>query len=168
MTLSKSKRQLADLLIAAGVKQFPDGANWVAQGSSDMKASFYEGEARPKCARGETVFCGDYCGTTHDVQLPALIPNWHQTVLSRYEFNSIVEERVDIDVDQYCESVKPSIPDQPTLDQLLRDWRNAADHAARKQGEADEAAALRDQRWQAVQERVVLFGVNVTSVRCDD
>ena len=52
-----------------------------------------------------------------------------------------------------------------TLDQLLQDWRNADDFAKRKQAEADEAAAMRDERWQAVQDRAGEF--NVTVGRCE-
>ncbi len=57
------------------------------------------------------------------------------------------------------------VDEKPTLDQLLQDWRNADDFAKRKQAEADEAAAMRDERWQAVQDRAGEF--NVTVWRCD-
>lgn len=50
---------------------------------------------------------------------------------------------------------------KPTLDQLLRDWRSADDFAKRKQAEADEAAAMRDERWSAVQARAGEVGVTV-------
>ena len=50
---------------------------------------------------------------------------------------------------------------RPTLDQLLQDWRNADDLAKRKQAEADEAAAMRDERWEAVQARACEMGVTV-------
>ena len=43
------------------------------------------------------------------------------------------------------------VDEKPTLDQLLQDWRNADDFAKRKQAEADEAAAMRDERWSAVE-----------------
>ena len=65
---------------------------------------------------------------------------------------------------EFCESVMRSIPEpeaKPTLDQLLKDWRNADDCAKRKQAEADEAAAMRDERWQAVQDRAGEVGVTV-------
>ena len=91
MKISKSKRQLAQLLIEAGVKGFPNGADWVAQGSIDLKASFYS-EYKPTRRFGEAAFCGSYCGGRHDVQLPSLINNWHQTVLSCDEFDQIVAE----------------------------------------------------------------------------
>lgn len=93
MKISKSKRQLAQLLIDAGVKEFPNGAAWAAQGSTDLKASFYSGY-KPNRGFGEDAFCGNYCGRCHDVQLPSLINNWHQTVLSCDEFDQIVAEIV--------------------------------------------------------------------------
>lgn len=225
MKISKSKRQLAQLLIEAGVKKFPNGADWAAQGSIDLKASFYS-EYKPKRGFGEAAFCGSYCGSRHDVQLPSLINNWHQTVLSRDEFDQIVAETAP-DADgwiewkggecpvggdvmvvckvrtgkefrngkkikasilrwrhtggmadiiayrlhkpqksepQYCEPVTRSTHEStaaPTIDQLLQDWRNADDFAKRKQAEADEAAAMRDERWQAVQDRAGEVGVMV-------
>lgn len=69
---------------------------------------------------------------------------------------------------EFCESVTRSIPEPtpaPTLDQLLQDWRNADDLAKRKQAEADEAAAMRDERWKAVQARAGEMGVTVG--RCE-
>ncbi|MGL5223544.1 MAG: hypothetical protein ACRC8I_11580 [Plesiomonas shigelloides] len=193
--ISKSKRQLAQLLIEAGVTQFPEGANWAAQDKCDgncmdRAVSFFGGKHKPKwfgrlgkmwkCAVPDTTFLG------YDVSvaLPTLIPNWHQTVLSRDEFDQIVAETVVQDESelveltgedlnrmrkpQYCESVTRSIPEPttPTLDQMLQDWRNADDYAQRKQTEADEAAAMRDERWQAVQTRAGEFGVTVG--RCED
>ena len=50
---------------------------------------------------------------------------------------------------------------KPTLDRLLQDWRNAEDFAKRKQAEADESAAMRDERWNAVQARAGEMGVTV-------
>ena len=60
---------------------------------------------------------------------------------------------------------KPEPASAPTIDQLLQDWRNADDYAQRKQAEADEAAAMRDERWMAVQVRAGEFSVTVG--RCD-
>lgn len=65
---------------------------------------------------------------------------------------------------QFCESVMRSIPEPtaaPTIDQLLQDWRNADDFAKRKQAEADVSAAMRDERWEAVQARAGEVGVTV-------
>lgn len=51
------------------------------------------------------------------------------------------------------------VESRPTLDQLLQDWRNADDFAQRKQAEADEAEAMRDERWNAVQVKASEMGV---------
>lgn len=181
--ISKSKRQLAQLLIEAGVTQFPEGANWAAQDKcdgncADRAVSFFGGKHKPKwfgrlgkmwkCAVPDTTFLG------YDVSvaLPTLIPNWHQTVLSRAEFDQIVAEAVvtpgniaeKIDIERVEKYLVANAIDQvatPTLDQLLQDWRNADDYAQRKQTEADEAAAMRDERWQAVQARAGEMGVTV-------
>ena len=53
------------------------------------------------------------------------------------------------------------VAEKLTLDQLLQDWSNADDFAKRKQAEADEAAAMRDERWQAAQDRAGEVGVTV-------
>lgn len=216
--ISKSKRQLAQLLIEAGVTQFPEGANWAAQ-DGDKDVDFFE--ERP--VRELSWWQGVY-DSTDRVSLSVKIPNWYQTVLSRDEFDQIVAETVvesESDSDGWIEwsggecpvgeeqLVRIKVrgetgtargkaghwswghsgcgsdiiaymvhkPEQaeptaaPTLDQLLQDWRNADDYAQRKQTEADEAAAMRDERWQAVQARAGEMGVTVgrcESVVADD
>lgn len=235
----KSKRQLAQLLIEAGVTQFPEGANWAAQDKVGTVCIYTVKPVRD---------VGDDCWNYKDGKVCSMyryyaassIPNWHQTVLSRDEFDQIVAETAvparpewrddetvfvsedkpdsdgwiewsggekpqydeydtvdtrhraghivranricdlwwdirDSDNDiiayrlhkpepQYREPVTRSIPEPtttPTLDQLLQDWRNADDYTQRKQTEADEAAAMRDERWQAVQARAGEMGVTV-------
>lgn len=170
MKISKSKYQLAQLLIKAGVTQFPDGANWAAQDECDMGCAF--SIETPTYTSGSTMH---NCNSSRvwKVILPTLIPSWHQTVLSRDEFDQIVAESVvqakpkppyNLADTFNCRCATRSIPEpevKPTLDQLLQDWRNADDYAQRKQAEADEAAAMRDERWQAVQVRAAEMGVTV-------
>ena len=57
------------------------------------------------------------------------------------------------------------VDEKPTIDQLLQDWRNADYFAKRKHAEADEAAAMREERWEAVQASAGEIGVTVG--RCD-
>lgn len=152
--ISKSKRQLAQLLIKAGVTQFPEGAESAAQCRVDGAISFYG----DKPYRDGDCWWGEHLDR-NDVSVDVLIPNWHQTVLSRDEFDQIVAETVVQDEPQ------PVPTAAPTLDQLLHDWCNADDYAQRKQTEADEAAAMRDERWQAVQVRAGEMGVTVG--RCE-
>ena len=103
MKISNSKRQLAKLLIEAGVTQFPDGANWAAQDkdkspieSSPLSVMFYSTKPlRPQKGDGywfATVPLSELVGKP--VKLSTLIPNWHQTALSRDEFDQIVAETI--------------------------------------------------------------------------
>ena len=90
------------------------------------------------------------------------IKNHHQTVLSRAEYFHLYPAPGA--KPEFCESVMRTIPGpeaKPAIEQLLQDWRDADDYAKRKQAEADEAAAMRDERWQAVQDRAGEVGVTV-------
>lgn len=243
--ISKSKRQLAQLLIEAGVKQFQEGANWAAQDADDKTA--YMHREKPNRPAGWSHFSWMTTIPGSGTQLQTLIPNWHQTVLSRDEFDQIVAETApDADGWIKCSGDKLPVPygtmidvkysdgdelhgakcgvctysltsirgecasaesfekgddfvhiisyrlhkpdpaksttvgddyanlavkeelealeltPTPTIDQLLQDWRNADDCAKRKQAEADEAAAMRDERWQAVQDRAGEMGVTIS------
>lgn len=287
MKISKSKRQLAQLLIEAGVKEFPNGANWAAQ---DRNASVTYFNDKPwRCGNSWEESGFESVG---GFKLEGnAITGWHQTVLGRTEFNQIVAETspdvdgwiewgggdcpVDVDVlvcckwrsgklsitayragslswrhngnaadiiayrlhkperaecddgdwiewkskfygdmpvaadsevdilmrgviyhrytagcwkhwgsttkyrvykperrtMEFCESVTRTIPEPtttPALDQLLQDWRNADDFAKRKQAEADEAAAMRDEWWNAVHARAGEIGVTVGRCEPDD
>lgn len=89
--ISKSKRQLAQLLIEAGVTQFPEGANWAAQ---DKVGTVCIYAVKPVRDAGDN--CWDYkdgkACSMYRYYAASSIPNWHQTVLSRDEFDQIVAE----------------------------------------------------------------------------
>lgn len=93
MKISKSKRQLAQLLIEVGVTKFPDGANWAAQDKSGKEIYCYKNKPRRPLGwrswhhDGGVVSNGEF-------QANALIANWHQTVLSSDEFDQIVADAV--------------------------------------------------------------------------
>ena len=103
MKISNSKKQLAKLLIEAGVTQFPDGANWAAQDKdksliepSPLNVMFYNTKpSRPQKGEGywfATISLSELVGKP--VKLSTLTPNWHQTALSRDEFDQIVAETI--------------------------------------------------------------------------
>ena len=99
MKISKSKRQLAQLLIEAGVKKFPRGANWVVQDKCDLAAVF-SGQA-PTFNKGRGMhFCN--ASRVKQVVLSKLTANWHQTKLSRAEFDHVVAETA-LDTDGWIE-----------------------------------------------------------------
>ena len=142
MKISNSKKQLAQLLIEAGVTQFPDGANWAAQ-DGDKDVDFFE----MKPVRDVEWWQGDY-DVANRVSLSVKIPNWHQTILSRDEYFHLYPAP-DADVVSLS-SVLGLVTDQnkhehvdskPTIEQLAADYRNAKDYAERKQQEADAAKA---------------------------
>lgn len=88
MKISKSKRQLAQMLIKAGVEKFPEGANWAARdGNKDV--DFFTG----KSYKDMSWWQGDY-DAENRISMSVKIPNLHQTVLSRDEFDQIVAETV--------------------------------------------------------------------------
>ncbi len=249
MKISKSKRQLAQLLIEAGVTKFPEGANWAAQDRDDK--TVYMHSLKPNRPVDWSRFSHKKVISGSGVPLPTITPNWHQTVLSRDEFGQIVAETVspsapdadgwikwnggecpvgdnvmveiktrdgETQIDEsyywnwshtedspvqdrqiiFYRLHKPELakstavgddetnlaakeeleamntaesPEEcaklariyaPTIDRLLQDWRNADDFAKRKQAEADEAAAMCDERWQAVQDRAGEFGLMIS------
>lgn len=91
MKISNSKRQLAQLLIEAGVTQFPDGANWAAQDKSGMDIYCYKNKPRRPLGWESWHHDGGVV-TNGEFETDTLITNWHQTTLSRAEFDQIVAE----------------------------------------------------------------------------
>ena len=113
MRLSNSKEQLARLLIEAGVTKFPEGANWAAQDKRNPHKDDVAGitlytSTPKKPLKGEHYWGGN---TTRSeivmfVETNTLIPNWHQTVLSRDEFDLIVAKTIaqsELDTDGWTE-----------------------------------------------------------------
>lgn len=166
MKISKSKRQLAQLLIDAGVTKFPEGANWAAQDKSGTVCIY---AVKPVRDVGDDYWYykdGKAC-SMYRYYAESPISNWHQTVLGREEFDQVVAaEKLSKHMNCSCSMRSTNEPAAaPTLDQLLQDWRNADDYAKRKQVEADEAAVMRDEQWKAVQDRACEMGVEIG--RCD-
>ena len=145
MKIGKCKKELARIISEHG--GWRDGYGFSAQDGDDCAVWFYD-NAPVRSSGAWWVTSGSglgHCG----VEGVAKLPNWHQTILSRDEYFHLY----------------PEPEAKPTIDQLLQDWRNADDYAKRKQAEADEAAAMRDERWNAVQARAGEIGVTVG--RCD-
>lgn len=89
MKLSKSKLALAKVINENG--GWVDGAEWAAQdkhgASYKLKVWFYSGKEKPYTGKGCTTWQTDY--KIHDmdaIQCDKLLPNWHQTCLSREEY----------------------------------------------------------------------------------
>ena len=101
MKISKSKRQLAQLLIEVGVTKFPGGANWAAQDGSG--AGFYSGGKPYWDSKYHEWASNAEDGACVGVKiLNGGVKNHQQTVLSRDEFDQIVAEAA-LDTDGWIE-----------------------------------------------------------------
>ena len=141
MKLSNSKKQLARIINENG--GWRDGAKFAAQGGNHGHVGF----ASVVPVRNGKVwdmtrgFAGKFLADE-------ILPNWHQTVLSRDEYFHLYPAP-DAEVVSLS-SVLGLVTDQnkhehvdskPTIEQLASDYRNAKDYAERKQQEADAAKA---------------------------
>lgn len=105
MKLTKSKQALADAIHASG-KGWPDGAKFSAQDGRLKAICFYANRKPQRPKRGETEWrsptgTGFMFGTSVIAQL--VIPNWHQTILSRDEYFSAYPAEPVADADGWIE-----------------------------------------------------------------
>ena len=92
MKLSKSKLALAKVINENG--GWVDGAQWAAQdkrgATYKLKIWFYSGNEKHYTAKGCTTWQTDYkIHNTNAIQHDKLLPNWHQTILSREEYYQV-------------------------------------------------------------------------------
>lgn len=137
MKVSNSKKQLAKIIHENG--GWPEDAEWAAQCKSDNTVSFFYA-MKPRLDRGGTTWYGDYLGMEFDIDVDAVLPNWHQTILSRDEYFHLYPAPVKVVVENKT-TCHLTVADKPTIEQLAADYRNTKDFADRKQQEADAAKA---------------------------
>lgn len=124
MKISNSKKQLAEIIHENG--GWRGGAEFAAQGGNHGHVGF----ASVAPVRNGKVwdmtrgFAGKFLADE-------ILPNWHQTILSRDEYFHLypVAET----------APEPVVEAEPTIEQLAADYRNRKDYADRKQQEADAA-----------------------------
>lgn len=131
---SNSKKQLAKIISENGGWCRNTPAICAVQARKHGTVMF--AAEKPK-RRGDSWFAGGF-GFVGAMYVDVLLPNWHQTILSRDEYfflyqNQGLEDALDEPV-QVVEA-------KPTIEQLATDYRNAKDYAERKQQEADAAKA---------------------------
>ena len=133
MKISNSKKQLAKIISENG--GWRDGAEFAAQGGNHGHVGF--ASVAPvrhgkvwDMTRG---FAGKFLADE-------ILPNWHQTVLSRDEYFHLYPAPVKV-VGENKTTCHLTVADKPTIEQLATDYRNAKDYADRKQQEADAAKA---------------------------
>lgn len=127
MKISNSKKQLAKIIHENG--GWRNGAEFASQGRKTGAIGFVR--TRPRRCRD--VWQTVESALVEVIRPNVLIPNWHQTVLSRDEYFHLypVAET----------APEPVVEAKPTIEQLAADYRNRKDYADRKQQEADAAKA---------------------------
>ena len=136
MKISNSKKQLAKIIHENG--GWRDGAKFAAQGGNHGHVGF----ASVAPVRNGKVwdmtrgFAGKFLADE-------ILPNWHQTLLSRDEYFHLYPAPVKVVVENKT-TCNLTVADKPTIEQLAADYRNRKDYADRKQQEADAAKADAD------------------------
>ena len=145
MKISNSKKQLAKIIHENG--GWRDGAEFAAQGGNHGHVGF----ASVAPVRNGKVwdmtrgFAGKFLADE-------ILPNWHQTILSRDEYFHLYPA-----LGELCGKVteenrhEPVWTNPPSIEQLAADYRNAKDYADRKQQEADDAKDGADARLKALE-----------------
>ena len=128
MKISNSKKQLAEIIHENG--GWREG-NYAVQDKDDSRVWFmFQMVGKPS---GRNFWPGV---KSKGIPCGKVLPNWHQTVLSRDEYFHLYQE-------QGLEAAlnEPMPEAKPTIEQLAADYRNLKDYAGRKQQEADAAKA---------------------------
>ena len=136
MKISKSKQELARIISENG--GWRDGAEWSIQ-DRDKNIEFMA--RRPEYMKSVGAWYA-FASRIGSFKIDNLLPNWHQTIISRAEYFHLYPEHAET---EYKDGVKPTDPakaddpSKPTIEQLAADYRNKLDYANRKQQEADAA-----------------------------
>jgi len=88
------KKHLIELMIEAGVK-WPDGAEYAAQDKFNFCVNFYGAESKPNYRTGGDSWCDDnesWLGSAYGVILPSLCRNWHQTIVTREQYEEALAD----------------------------------------------------------------------------
>lgn len=140
MKISNSKKQLAQIIHENG--GWREG-NYAVQDKDDRRVWFmFQMVGKPS---GRNFWPGV---KSKGIPCSKVLPNWHQTVLSRDEYFHLypapdadvapLSVTLDLVTD---ENKHEHVDSKPTIEQLAADYRNRKDYADRKQQEADAAKA---------------------------
>lgn len=81
---TKSQERLINLMLQAGVAWHKD-ADTAAQDKDGMYLYFFVG--KPYRNSGDGYWGGEYCNDSQTI-MPELIPNWHQTIITREQYEA--------------------------------------------------------------------------------
>ena len=159
------KKHLIELMIEAGVK-WPEGAEYAAQDKKDNWVQFYK-DGKPNYPIGFDVWMADNCTymLNNDIPLPALCRNWHQTIVTREQYEKALADTSVTPTAQpapkYCASVMRQMPNN-TSEQLADDYRAKTAEADRLQAVADEALKAAKDALIALEKAGELLGLVIS------
>ena len=128
--MTTKKKTLLELMAEAGI-QWPEGAEYAAQDNDDMKLYFFISKPlRPKeWDHWSCVGISEYGGE----QLPALCQNWHQTIITKAQYEkALAEQAGEPDPKpepEHCKSVMRTIHGN-TIEQRIAELRALEKHVA--------------------------------------
>ena len=160
--MTTKKKHLIELMIEAGVK-WPVGAEYAAQDKCDNQVYFFKN--KPKVYTGETHYCALLGLVGNHRLLPALCRNWHQTIVTREQYEKALADTSVTPTAQpspeYCASVMRQMPDN-TIEQLTADYHAKAAEADRLQSVADDALKAADDALLALESAGELLGLVIS------
>lgn len=132
MKISNSKKQLAKIIHENG--GWREG-NYAVQDKDDKRVWFMRQMVGKPSG-------GNFWPGVKSKGIPCskVLPNWHQTILSRDEYFHLYPAPVKVVVESKT-TCHLTVADKPTIEQLAADYHNRKDYADRKQQDADAAKA---------------------------
>ena len=159
------KKHLIELMIEANVK-WPENAKYAAQDKDNLCVRFYE-KGKPFHSFGMNYWdsLGGSLIRELMVKLPKLCCNWHQTIVTREQYEKALADTSVTPTAQpspeYCASVMRQMPDN-TIEQLTIDYHTKTAEAQRQQTIADEARKIADDALLALEKAGELLGLVIS------
>ena len=157
MKISNSKKQLAQIIHETG--GWCQNAPAICTVQARKHGTIMFAAEKPE-HRGDSWFAGGV-GFVGALYIDVLLPNWHQTILSRDEYFHLYPAKVEVVVENKT-ACHLTVTDKPTIEQLASDYRNAKDYADRKQQEADAAKADAEAKLAALVAAGAALGLDIS------
>ena len=154
------KKHLIELMLDAGVK-WPDDAEYAAQDKCNNIVYFYYSKPTVQPRNGRFVA---HEVPTKSYLLPSLCRNWHQTIVTREQYEkalSDVASTAEVQTEpEHCELVMNQSP--YTINQLANDYYTLAAEAECLQNEADATRKLANEALITLQKAGELIGLIIS------
>ena len=154
------KKHLIELMIEAGVK-WPDDAEYATQDKSTCKVHFYKGgkPVRSKVnneAWSDAVSMCTWMGGELSIELPSLCNNWHQTIVTREQYEeALIKHNTAMSADT-VEWYNP-----PSIEQLVSEYSRLQAISVEASNAAIEAAVTAAKALAQVKEAGKALGLSV-------